>query len=226
MDLELLNAEDHAGLRKADLPAGGPHFVQIVAAEFAAAAATCPIFLTKNSDTGQFYAGAMFGFEPGENLLAGDGSGRRAFVPLDLERQGFFLASGGAIAIDPGHPRFATGRGKTLFERDGQPSEALRRIQHLMAQLSAGVAETDDFIQALLAQRLVEPVDVALSFDDGKSLNLAGLYTVSLDALAALQDAAALELFRRGYLQLVYAMIGSLKQVSILAHLRNERLAT
>jgi hypothetical protein len=145
-------------------------------------------------------------------------------VPLDLERQGFFLAPGSAIAVDPDHPRFATGRGKALFETDGQPSEALRRIQHVMAQLSAGLLETDAFIQALLAHRLVEPVDVSLSFDDGKSLSLAGLYTVSLDALAGLQDAAALELLRLDYLRLVYAMIGSLKQVSILAQLRNERL--
>lgn len=225
MDLELLNAQRHADLRQADLAADGPHFVQIVAAEFAAAAATCPIFLTKNPETGQFYAGAMFGFEPGENLLRDDGAGRRAFAPLDLERQGFFLASDGAIAIDPGHPRFATGRGTALFEADGQPSPALRRIQHVLAQLSAGVPETDAFIQALVARRLVEIVDVDLRFDDGRSLSLGGLYTVSLDALAELEDAAVLDLFRRGYLQLIYAMTGSLKQVAILANLRNERLA-
>lgn len=225
MDLELLNARDHAGLRQADLPAKGPHFVQIVAAEFAAAAATCPIFLTKNPDTGQFYAGAMFGFEPGENLLAGDSPGRRTFVPLDFERQGFFLAPGGAIAIDPGHPRFGAGHGAALFEADGQPSPALRRIQHVIAQLNTGVPETDALIQALVAQRLVEPIDIDLSFDDGKTVSLGGLYTVSLDALADLEDAAVLDLFRRGYLQLAYAMAGSLKQVSILAHLRNERLA-
>jgi hypothetical protein len=225
MDLEPLNARDHAGLRQADLTTERPHFVQIVAAEFAAAAATCPIFLTKNPDTGQFYVGAMFGFEPGENLLADAVAGRRAFVPLDLERQGFFLTPGGAVAIDPGHPRFATGRGAALFEADGQPSQALRRIQHVIAQLNAGVPATDAFIQSLVARRLVEPIDVDLSFDDGRSLSLAGLYTVSLDALAHLDEGAVLEFFRRGWLQLAYAMAGSLKQVSILAHLRNERLA-
>ncbi|WP_235524508.1 SapC family protein [Caulobacter sp. Root655] len=225
MDLELLNAQHHAGLRQADLPTEEPYFVQIVAAEFAAAAATCPIFLTKNPETGQFYAGAMFGFEPGENLLLRDAPGRCAFLPLDLERQGFFLPSGGAIAIDPGHPRFATERGTALFEADGQPSQALRRIQHVLGQLSVGVPETDAFIQAIVARRLVEPIDVDLSFDDGRSLSLGGLYTVSLDTLAELEDAAVLDLFRRGYLQLIFAMAGSLKQVSVLAHLRNERLA-
>ncbi|MBW8858835.1 MAG: multidrug transporter, partial [Caulobacter sp.] len=47
-NLELLNAQHHTGLRLGDPPVGGPHFVQVVASEFVAAAAVCPIFLTKN----------------------------------------------------------------------------------------------------------------------------------------------------------------------------------
>jgi hypothetical protein len=223
-DLELLNAQRHAGLRLGDPPAGGPHFVQVVASEFVAAAAVCPIFLTKSAETGSFYAGAMFGFEPGENLLRREG-GRPLFTPLDLERPGFFITSDGAIAIDPAHVRFAAPQGAPLFEADGQPSPALRRTQHVLAQLSVGVPETDAFIQALVAARLVEPVDIDLSFDDGRSLSLAGLYTVSLDALGELEDAAVLDLFRRGYLQLIYAMTGSLRQVSSLAKLRNDKIA-
>jgi hypothetical protein len=224
-DLELLNAQRHAGLRLGGLPDGGPHFVQVVASEFVAAAAVCPIFLTKNAETGKFYAGAMFGFEPGEYLLGGERAGRPLFTPLDLERAGFFIAPDGAVAIDPAHPRFAARQGAPAFEVDGQPSPALRRIQHVLAQLNVGVPATDGFIQALIEARLVEPVDVDLSFDDGRSLSLAGLYTVSLDALGELDDAAVLDLFRRGCLQLIYAMAGSLRQVSSLAKLRNDKIA-
>lgn len=223
-NLELLSARRHAGLRVSDLPSGGPHFVQVVASEFVAAAAVCPIFLTKSAETGRFYAGAMFGFEPGEYLLHGDGERQRPFTPLDLERSGFFIAPDGAVAIDPAHPRFAQ-QGAPLFEADGQPSPALRRIQHALAQLNIGVPATDAFIQTLVEAKLVEPIDIDLSFDDGRTLSLAGLYTVSLDALGGLDDAAVLDLFRRGYLQLIYAMTGSLKQVSSLARLRNDRIA-
>lgn len=224
-DLEQLNANDHAGLRLGDLPGRRPHFVQIVASEFGAAAAVCPIFLTKNAETGQFYAGAMFGFEPGENLLDATEAGARLFQPLDLERQGFFIGPEGEVLVDPGHPRFSTGRGAALFESDGQPAQAARRIQQALARLQAGVRETDAFIQTLLAHKLVEPIDIDLSFDDGLSLSLGGLYTVSLDSLGELDDAAALDLFRTGRLQLIYAMAGSLKQLSRLAALRNDRLA-
>ncbi|USQ98042.1 SapC family protein [Caulobacter sp. RL271] len=223
--LELLNAEQHAGLHLGDLPSSSPHFVQIVASEFVAAAAVCPIFLTKNAETGRFYAGALFGFEPGEDLTSNGQGEARLFTPLDLVRLGFFVTSDGAMAIDPQHPRFAVTSGAALFEDDGRPAPALRRVQHALAQLNAGVPETDAFIEAAVAARLVEPVDVDLSFDDGRTLRLAGLYTISLDALGELDDATAVDFFRRGYLQLIYAMAGSLKQVSRLAKLRNEKIA-
>lgn len=223
--LELLNSAEHADLRFNDTVHGRAHFVQIVASEFVAAAAVCPIFLTKNAETGRFYAGAMFGFEPGEDLLHPDESACRLFVPLDLQRLGFFVAQGDAIAIDPAHPRFAGDRGAALFDADGQASQPFRRIQQALAELSVGVPETDAFIQALIEARLVEPIDVDLSFDDGRTLSLAGLYTVSLDALGALDEATVLAFFKRGYLQLIYAMSGSLRQVSRLASLRNDKIA-
>jgi len=223
--LELLNPKEHTELRFNDTAYGRAHFVQVVAGEFVAAAAVCPIFLTKSAETGRFYAGAMFGFEPGEDLIHPDEAGGRLFVPLDLQRLGFFVAPGNAIAIDPAHPRFAGGRGARLFEADGQASQPFRRVQQALAQLSVGVPETDAFIQAMVEARLVEPIDIDLSFDDGRTLSLAGLYTVSLDALDALDEATVLGFFKRGYLQLIYAMSASLKQVSRLAGLRNDKIA-
>ena len=78
---------------------------------------------------------------------------------------------------------------------------------------------------ALLGARLIEPIDVSLSFDDGERLRLDGLYTVSRDALAELDDATALSLFRAGHLHHAYTLVNSLAQIALLAHRRNERLA-
>ncbi|MEO9133102.1 MAG: SapC family protein, partial [Sphingomonas sp.] len=201
-----------------------PHFVQIVAGEFAPAAATCPIFIAKDGDSGQFYVGAMFGFKRGENLLeAADGTSD-AFRPLDLERQGFYV-SGEEIAVDPANPRFGAADGEPLFQDGGQPSDGLRAMQRVLAQLKAGVELTDAFIATMMAKKLIEPVDISLSFDDGETLALEGLYTVSLDGLHDLDDKAALDLFRCGYLQLAYCMAGSLRQVPVLARRRNRQLS-
>src|SRR4051794_5338289 len=102
--LEILNSEQHRGLRLHPPARSTSHFVQIVASEFTAASTCCPILLAKTPETGRFYAGAIFGFKLGENLLADDPGASRAFRPLDLERQGFFT-SGENIAIDLEHPR-------------------------------------------------------------------------------------------------------------------------
>ncbi len=222
--LEILNSEQHRRLRLHPPARSTSHFVQIVASEFAAAATCCPVMLAKSPETGRFYAGAMFGFKPGENLLAEDPGASRGFRPLDIERQAFFT-SGENIAVDLEHPRISEGEGEPLFEEGGEPADVLRRIQRALGLLVTGNEETESFIQTLVHERLVEPIDISLSFDDGEKLQLDGLYTVSMDAIHELDDAAALSLFRNGYLQLAYAMAGSLKQIPVLAHRRNDRLA-
>lgn len=222
--LELLNVESHRDLRMR-IDAGGPHphFAMIILSEFPAAASTCPIFLAKDSGTGDFYAAALFGFQPGEVLVEAAGAGKSAFQPLDLQRQGFF-ASEQHIAIDPGHPRFGAGATIALFEEDGTPSNALRKIQRIIGQLTGGGEATRDFIRELLRLKLVEPIDISLQFDDGQRLSLDGLYTVGRDALSDLDDSDILALFRKGYLQAALCMSFSLNQIPILAQRRNERL--
>ncbi|WP_448664208.1 SapC family protein [Sphingomonas sp. CJ20] len=222
--LEILNTEVHRAVQmRIDSGVAHPHFVMITVGEFPAAASSCPIFFAKSPVNGEFYAGAMFGFQPGETLVDGAAQGRAAFQPLDLQRQGFFMVEDN-LAIDPAHPRFAAGAAVALFEADGTPSNALRKVQRTMAQLSVGVDATRSFIQALLRLNLIEPVDISLQFDDGAALTLEGLYTVSRDALNDLDDSDVVALFRSGYLEAVICMSYSLNQVSVLARRRNERL--
>jgi hypothetical protein len=227
-DLEILNTEAHRHLRIA--PGSGvahPHFVMIVIGEFPAAASNCPIFFAKDPATAEFYAGALFGFEPGETLFeagtVGEGEGG-IFRPLELQRQGFFMADEN-IAIDPNHARFGAGASIALFDDAGTPTQAMRKIQSVIGQLHAGVEATRAFIAELLRLRLVEPIDISLRFDDGAQLQLDGLYTVSRDALNELPDADVARLFRNGYLQAALCMTFSLNQVAVLARRRNARLS-
>ena len=222
--LELLNTETHRALKMHPIGGQHPPFVPVTITELPAAAAVCPLFFNKDSQTGEFYVGAMFGFEAGE-LLVEDADKRDAlFRPLFLQRQGFLVAEDN-IVIDLNDPRFAEGAGIALFEDDGQPSEALRRVQWALGQLNTGVEATREFVRELLALKLVEPVDIALSFDDGRSLRLDGLYTVSRDALQDLDDGQVVDLFRKGYLQAAYTIALSLNQVAVLARRRNARLS-
>ncbi len=221
--LERLNPQDHGHLRMRARSGPEPHFVQIVPVEFTAAAACCPILFSKDANSGTFYPGAMLGFKPDERALK-DVAARGGFEPLHLQRDGFFI-SDEHIVIDRGNPRFSESEGEPLFDEARQPSVSLRRIQRVLRQLHEGTAQSDTFIGKLVALKLVEPIDISLSFDNGERLTLQGLYTVSRDALREVGDADVLHLFRSGHLQLALTMAGSLNQLSILAHLRNQRLA-
>lgn len=226
MNLVPLNTHQHASVRLRPQPPEIPHFVEITGGEFPAAAAVCPIFFAKNPETGAFYAGALFGFKPGEFLLGGPEEGPPPYVPLDRQRAGFYVA-GEDIAIDLDNPRFAASgsEGEALFDEDGRPGPVLRQIQRLLGQLVRGKEETEAFIARLLELKLIEPVDISLRFDDGETLVLDGLYTVSLDALRELDDGEVLQLFRSGRLQWIYLVSASLKQVGVLAERRNRMLA-
>ena len=226
MNLVPLNAAEHTQLRLRAYRPDIPHFVEITAGEFAGAAAVCPIFFAKNPESGAFYAGALFGFKPGENLVAESEDALPPYVPLDRQRSGFYVA-GEEIAIDLDNPRFASSgfEGEALFEDGGEPGPALRQIQRLLGQLVRGKQDTDAFIARLLDLKLVEPVDISLRFDDGENLVLDGLYSVALDTLRNLADEDVLQLFREGHLQWIYLMAGSLRQVPVLAERRNRKLA-
>jgi hypothetical protein len=222
--LEVLNNETHAALKMHPL-AGHPPFVMVTINEFPAAAAISPIFFSKNPETGEFYAGAIFGFATDE-LLVEDADKRDAlFRPLELQRQGFFISDEN-IVVDVAHPRFGDGASIALFEEGGAPTDAMRRVQWALGQLKAGTDATREFIRELLVLKLIEPVDISLAFDDGQKLQLDGLYTVSRDALNDLDDAKVVELYRKGYLQAALSMTFSLNQVAVLARRRNARLAT
>jgi hypothetical protein len=218
-NIELLNPETHRHLRLLPVSERVPHFVQILAPEFTAAAVCCPILLTKDANTGAFYAGAMFGFKPGENLVR-TVSERGGFNPLMLQREGFFM-SDKHIAIDRGHARFSDREGEPLFDEAHAPGKNLRAIQRTLGEIHAGVEQTNAFIAALVDLELIEPIDISLT-SRGERLTLQGLYTVSLDRLREVGDPIAVRLFREGHLQLAYTMTASLKQIGRLAQIREQ----
>lgn len=220
---ELLNAQDHRDLRVGFRRDSRQHFVRIVVDEFMAAAVCCPIMLTKDASSGDFYATALLGFKPGECVLR-NAAERGGFEPLNFQREGFFTC-GEAIAIDRANARFGQ-QGDLLFDDAQQPSARLRQIQRVLNRLQDGAQKTDRFIRVLLNLKLVEPIDVAMNFDDGERIVLKGLYTVSMDSLQALSSADILLLFRSGDLQRIYAMHASLGRIAVLAEQRNRLLCS
>jgi hypothetical protein len=222
-----LNTEIHRDLRVQTAASArfgdARHFVPVVVNEFAFLIVHYPIFFAKDAETGAFYCGAMLGIDEGENLFLTEGGGDETYRPFNLRRGPFFTA-GSDIAIDLDDPRVDAG-GVAVFSEDGQPSDYLKSIMGLFRDLRPGLDQTKVFIETLMKLKLIEPIDISLAFDDGTRRNLEGLYTVNQDLLKKLADARIVELFHRGYLQAIYLMIASLKQVPVLAQKKNARLA-
>jgi len=216
----LLNSVTHRNLRVDATPSAhygdDRRFVGVIVSEFPLLAVHCPLFFSKDANTGAFYCGAMLGFDESENLFLDDG--RDCYRPLNLQRGPFFTA-GDELAIDLDHPR--VGRGEALFGENGEPSAYLKSIIQLFRDLVPGLERTKVFIDTLLKLKLIEPVDLDVAFDDGSRRDVTGLYTINQEALREIPDAVVLDLFRRGYLSLIYLMIASLKQVPVLARRKN-----
>jgi len=224
-NVALLNNHDHRALR---VQAGASarygdnqRFVAVILGEFPHLVAHYPILLTKDQNTGAFFAGAMLGFDEGENLFL-DERGMETYRPLNLQRGPFFTA-GTEVAIDLDSPRVEAG-GKPLFTEQGEPTQYLQSIMALFRDLKPGLEMTKTFVESLVGLKLVEPIDIDLAFDDGSKRKLTGLYTVNQQVLSALPDATVVDLFRKGYLQLIYLMMASLKQVPVLARRKNDAL--
>ena len=197
-------------------------FVPVVIAEFPLLVTHYPVLFSKDSETGAFFCGAMLGIDEGENLFLQNGKGHEGYRPLNLQRAPFFVA-GEDLAIDLDHARIAAHGGQALFNDKGEPTPYLESIKAAFQQLKPGSEMTKRFTELLLKLNLLEPVDIVLGFDDGTKRNLVDLYTINQDILRQLPDAPILDLFRRGYLQLIYLLIASLKQIPVLAKKKNDR---
>jgi hypothetical protein len=215
-----LRVQAGAAARRADTQ----RFVAVIVNEFPLLVAHYPILFSKDADTGAFYCGAMLGFDPGENLFLQDPRDADVYRPLNLQRGPFFTA-GSELAIDLDSPRIAAeGQGEPLFGEGGAPTPYLESIMALMRELKPGLERTKVFVATLMELKLVEPLTIDLGFDDGTRRQVTGLYTIDQGALRALADQKVVELFRRGYLQLIYLMIGSLKHIPRLAQAKNRLL--
>ncbi len=226
-NITVLNSETHRDLRVKTDPSAkygdAVRFVSVVVSEFGFLTLHYPLFFSKDANTGTFYCGAMLGFDDGENLFLGKEAVADAYRPLNLQR-GPFYAAGTELAVDLDHPRLTKSGGQGLFNESGAPTSYLENIMATMRELTAGAAATNAFIDVLMAAKLIEPIELDIAFDDGTRRDVVGLYTISQDTLAALPDEMIVELFRRGYLKLIYLMIASLKQVNVLAQRKNRAL--
>lgn len=220
---------------KAELHSKGIQLMPVVPAEFANIASQSPIVLTKNGDTGQFVFVAVLGFAPGENLWLQHEQWQGHYLPLQLQRQPFFLGqtdkgSDVALCIDLQSPMLQSGaaqgdNSQVLFQHDGSDSSYFLQVKACLAELLRGEQQQQQLIQALLDCGLIQPLSLEITFANQQSTKLQGLFTIDQQKLAKLSQTQLYSLHQQGWLAAIYTVLASAAQFYPLIARKNQQLA-
>ena len=188
-----------------------------------------PILFTKDPNTGGFFATAVLGFEPEQNLFLKEGSWDASYIPAMLARQPFLIATGGdgqdqvpVASLDIDHPRVSRDEGEALFDGDGTPTEFLNRVIALLDKLHRGLQHGKGFVDTLLKHELLEEITLDFAFQDGSKRSVQGFYTIAEERLFELPGDVLESLNRAGYLQPVFMAVASLSRLRDLIERRNQ----
>jgi len=237
MRLVELSRAEHSGLRidshLAEAAAAKQHLIPIVASEFRKAATQYPIVFAKSPETGRFAAFVLNGLEPQENLFWSGTKLDTAYVPLNIRRGPFFVgtgeSSGGAndnvLCIDVESPCLSAAGQKSIVDPDGSDSQYLREILAILRELLDGQEPTSSLINTALSLDLLCPIVLDIVLEDGKPLQVEGLYSIDEDRFRALGKEQVEMLWNERLMEPIYSVIISTGQIFNLVRLRNEREA-
>lgn len=235
-----LNRSEHKDLRLKPVPslkfAMNTHSVPLTGAEFAIAARDMLIVFAGN-DPAEAGPIALLGLRQNENLYI-DAEGHwepRTYIPAFVRRYPFVLAEkpAGAVGepqneemtvfLDEQYEGFGQTEGERLFKEDGTDSEMLTSAVQFLGEFQQNVGRTRWFMQQLTKHDLLEPRNVSLrkegkDGEQGRSINLNGLFVVNEEKLRTLDDQTTLEFAREGVFGWIYAHLLSLSNIDRLAH--------
>ncbi len=181
----------------------------------------------------------MLGFAAKENLFWQDDQWQGIYLPLQIQRQPFFVgdanqsdANDYVVCFDSSSPAIINeselsnpSQQFKLFNEHHQETDYFQQTKAMLAQLLQGEQLNKVFIQRLTELELIQPLSLEVSFANQSSTRLNGLYTIDQQKLAALPPEQIAQLHKDNWLPAIYAMTTSLGQIYALIERKNARLA-
>jgi hypothetical protein len=237
--LVVINNKTHLKLkidpRKAEMHGADLHLIPAVLSEFSDLAVQYPILLAKNEDNGKFTFTAMLGFESGENLYWQNNAWQGLYLPLQIRRQPFFIASDDGhqdndgtytVCIDMNSPTVTATGHIALFDDNGVDSDYFQQAKAALVQLVKGEKKNDELIRYLQSMDLILPLSLEITFENQQSTTLNGLYSIDQEKMANLNNKQVLTLHQEGFLPAIHTMVTSLGQIHALIKMKNQVLST
>lgn len=237
-NIVLLNKEEHKNLKiiaeKSPKCGDDVMFSPTFPLEFRSIQAHYPILFRKDSDTGQFYAAALFGFEQNENLFLDENGWNASYIPLMVERQPFSIGiqnkSDGnqedptrVMHIDLDSPKVSETEGEPLFLDYGGNSEYLDRTASMLETIHHWNEDAKNFIDVLFEFELLEAVTLDITLEGGAKGQLLGFYTINEEKLNNLDSKSVDRLFSSNHLQAIYMVMASLSNVRKLMDKKSQK---
>ncbi len=225
-----LSATTHADLKVDPIcalkVAAKQHMINLKVSEVGMAVSSFPVFLSRQSEGGDWNVAAMNSYELGENLFVENDTWVGTHLPIGMQTYPFFLMRSPkdeknfTIGIDEESSVFSKEEGEALFE-DGKASA---RLSQATAQLELEVKhdiQTFQFGKKMAELGLIRAIDVQVHYQNGRINTLKGLNTIDEVALYELDTEKLAELRKDNYLPPIYSMLVSIYQFNNLIKLHN-----
>lgn len=194
--------------------------------EFADVQREYPIFFRRDAK-GEYYAVALLGFAPDENLYLQEDRWDAVYVPGIVARGPFLIGfqnvqeggearSKAVVHVDMDNPRVNETEGERVFLDQGGYSPYLQRVMRVLDGLSDGHMMSKAMFDAWTAADLIAPVELEVKITGSETVKLGGFYTIEREKLAALDSAKLHQLHRTGFLQGAYLVLASHANLELL----------
>jgi len=193
-----------------------------------------PIFFQKNPENGKFIPVALFGLRQNENLFLSEEGWDARYIPVSVKRRPFLIGiqlsqdasqQSKMVYVDMDSPRVSETVGESVFQPHGGYSPYLDTVVDALEYIQYGTELNERFVEELLRLELIETINIEITLQSGETNNLAGLYTINEDKLAALSSEAAASLHSQGYMEFIYMLLASHSNMPKLISRIEQRLA-
>jgi hypothetical protein len=187
--------------------------------EFADVQREYPIFFRRDKN-GDYYAVALLGFAPDENLYLDGDRWDAVYVPGIVARGPFLIGfqeeqEGGevrrnpVIHVDMDNPRVSETDGERVFLEQGGHSPYLQRVTRILAGLNDGHVVSKAMFEAYKALDLIAPVELEVKITGSEPVKLPGFYSLEREKLTGLDSAKLHQLHTAGFLHAAYLVLAS-----------------
>jgi len=189
----------------------------IVTAEFAVVAREYPIIFMKAGEA--FAPAVLLGLRDRENLMVdANGNWAARYAPAFIRRYPFVISrvpdsEDFVVCIDEAA---LVADGARLFDENGAQTDFLKKQLDFLSDYQRQTILTLRFCEHLEELDLLKPMTAKFTAPNGDGATTGGFYAISRDRLAQLTDAQTAELFRSGWMELIYLHLHSLGAVDLL----------